>query len=96
LRPIVHEKPKQPLSAFFRFSDAVRATVREEHNLSFEDLAKVLGHMWKELPESEKEPYKEMERRDKEKYQAAMIEFETRYPELKSKKTLRAENKGRR
>lgn len=83
------DKPKMPMSAFLRFNRSVMSQVRKEHpQLTQTDMVTVTGHMWKDLPEDEKAKYDEEYKRDKEKYDAQMMEYYQKYPEMKTKKQL--------
>eukprot|EP00980_Cylindrotheca_fusiformis_P013957 scaffold3625_cov82-Cylindrotheca_fusiformis.AAC.3 len=52
-------KKKKPLSGFMKFSQEHRAKVKEENEgISFGQIGKKLGEMWRELTDEEKEAYK--------------------------------------
>ena len=51
--------PKRPENAYMKFCREKRETVRSENpTMKLGDIAKVLGKMWNELSEDEKESYK--------------------------------------
>lgn len=60
-------KPKQPLSAFFLFSNEKRATLVAE-NKNILEVAKITGEEWKKMTEEQKRPYEEMAKINKEKH----------------------------
>jgi hypothetical protein len=50
--------PKPALSAFFLFSHAVRDQVKAENpNASFGELGRIIGKLWKDLPEADKKAF---------------------------------------
>ncbi|KAL4353206.1 hypothetical protein GQ457_06G037840 [Hibiscus cannabinus] len=66
-------KPKQPMSAFFLFSNERRTTlVAEEKCKSVLDVAKITGQEWKNMTEEQRRPYEEMAKKKKEKYMEEM------------------------
>ncbi|KAL0547011.1 hypothetical protein IC582_016932 [Cucumis melo] len=64
-------KPKQPMSAFFLFSNERRASLVAE-NKNIVELAKIAGEEWKNMTEEQKGPYEEMAKKNKEKYMQEM------------------------
>ncbi len=61
--------PKAPISAFFFFSQEQRAKVKANNpEMSFAEVAKHLGKMWKEMPEEDKAPYHKTAAQDKDRY----------------------------
>ncbi|KAM7257176.1 hypothetical protein ACFE04_012917 [Oxalis oulophora] len=60
-------KPKQPMSAFFLFSNERRAALLTE-NKNVLEVAKILGEEWKNMSEKQKAPYEELAKKNKEKY----------------------------
>ncbi|KAL3362408.1 hypothetical protein AABB24_015013 [Solanum stoloniferum] len=61
-------KPKQPLSAFFLFTNERRAALLAENNNNVKEVAKITGEEWKNMTEQQKAPYEEMAMKKKEKY----------------------------
>lgn len=86
-------RPKAPVSAFLRFNKAHIEHVRANcPHIIQTDLVTVTGHMWKNLDPEERKKYEDAYARDKERYDAEMIEFFKRYPnEKKSKKQIQRE-----
>ncbi|KAJ3391548.1 FACT complex subunit [Lobulomyces angularis] len=65
--------PKKNLSSYFFFMKEKRPEVLEKNpGISFTEVPKVLGKMWSDLKDSEKEPYEEMAKKDKIRYQEEM------------------------
>ena len=53
------EKKKRPLSGFMKFSQQHRAQVKEENpDISFGEVGRKLGEMWRALSDEEKEAFK--------------------------------------
>ncbi|XP_038882160.1 high mobility group B protein 6-like [Benincasa hispida] len=64
-------KPKQPMSAFFLFSNERRASLLDE-NKNVLEVAKIAGEEWKNMTEEQRGPYEEMAKKNKEKYMQEM------------------------
>ncbi|KAJ4770113.1 high mobility group [Rhynchospora pubera] len=64
-------KPKQPMSAFFIFSNERRATLLAK-NKNVVEVAKITGEEWKAMSEKKKAPYEEIARKQKEEYKQQM------------------------
>ncbi|KAL3499247.1 hypothetical protein ACH5RR_038340 [Cinchona calisaya] len=60
-------KPKQPLTAFFLYSNERRATLLAE-NKNVLEVAKILGEEWKNMTEKQRAPYEKMANKNKEQY----------------------------
>ncbi|XP_065858647.1 high mobility group B protein 13-like [Euphorbia lathyris] len=60
-------KPKQPMSAFFVFSNDRRAALLTE-NKNVLEVAKIAGEEWKNMTEEQRRPYEELAKQNKEKY----------------------------
>ena len=68
--------PKRPKTAFFIYSNDVREKVRQDNpGITFGDISRVISTMWKEMDQTEKEPFFAREREDKERYQIEMADF---------------------
>ncbi|KAL6629576.1 hypothetical protein ACP70R_029341 [Stipagrostis hirtigluma subsp. patula] len=60
-------KPKQPMSAYFVYSQERRAAlVAEKKNVP--EIGKITGEEWKNMTEAQKAPYEEVARKQKEEY----------------------------
>jgi len=69
-------KPKRNMSAFFLYSNANRERVKTENpEAKFGDIAKILSQEFKGLPENEKEQWKDLAAKDKERYQREMEDY---------------------
>jgi len=55
--------PKKAVSAFLYYSKEIRGTLPKSA-----DFAKKSGHMWKHLPEDQKQKYRDKETEDKERF----------------------------
>ncbi|KAJ6701835.1 HIGH MOBILITY GROUP B PROTEIN 13, partial [Salix koriyanagi] len=64
-------KPKQPVSAFFLFSNERRAALLAE-NKNVLEVAKIAGEEWKNMTEKQKGPYEKIAKKNKEKYTQEM------------------------
>ncbi|KAI4364680.1 hypothetical protein MLD38_020737 [Melastoma candidum] len=60
-------KPKQPMSAFFLFSNERRSALLAKSK-SIVEAAKIAGEEWKGMNEKLRKPYEEMARQNKERY----------------------------
>ncbi|KAK4365467.1 hypothetical protein RND71_016825 [Anisodus tanguticus] len=60
-------KPKQPLSAFFLFTNERRAALLTENN-NVKEVAKITGEEWRNMTEKQKVPFEEMAMNRKEQY----------------------------
>uniref|UniRef100_A0A2C9WC65 HMG box domain-containing protein n=1 Tax=Manihot esculenta TaxID=3983 RepID=A0A2C9WC65_MANES len=72
-------KPKQPISAFFLFSNERRAALLSEKNVL--EVAKIAGEEWKNMTEEERRPYEEMAKKNKEKYLQEMEAYKQKKDE---------------
>lgn len=71
--------PKKPQTAFFVFIAEFRVQLKEEGStMKPAEVAKVAGEKWKALTAEEKEPYNAKATADKERYAAAMKEYEAK------------------
>jgi len=69
-------KPKVPQSAFLFFSTDKRKEVIAAHpGISFQDIAKALGEMWKNFTEADKKPYEQLSQRDRLRYKDQMEHY---------------------
>lgn len=64
-------KPKQPMTAFFLFSNERRSTLLAD-NKNVLEVAKIAGEEWKNMTEKERAPYEEMANKNKEQYKQEM------------------------
>ncbi|EEF51321.1 high mobility group B protein 13 [Ricinus communis] len=73
-------KPKQPMSAFFLFSNERRASLLAE-NKNVREVAKIAGEQWKNMTEEQKGPYEEMAKRNKLRYMQEMEAYKQKKDE---------------
>ncbi|XP_037487080.1 high mobility group B protein 6-like [Triticum dicoccoides] len=64
-------KPKQPMPAYFLYSQERRAALAAEKK-SVPEIGKITGEEWKGMTEAQKVPYEEVARKQKEEYQKQM------------------------
>ncbi|KAE8722226.1 High mobility group B protein 6 [Hibiscus syriacus] len=75
-------KPKQPMSAFFLFSNERRAALlAEDKSNNILDVAKITGEEWKNMTEEQRRPYDEMAKKNKEKFMEEMEVYKQRKEE---------------
>ncbi|KAI8877096.1 hypothetical protein K501DRAFT_230832 [Backusella circina FSU 941] len=96
--------PVKPPSAYIMFSNDSRAALKDQ-NLSFAELAKIVGDQWKNLSHSEKQNYERMAMRAKDEFLAAVerykltpeyAEYQTYLNEFKLKQSSPSRSFGRR
>jgi len=69
-------KPKVPQSAFLFFSTDKRKDVIAAYpGITFQDIAKKLGEMWKGFTEADKKPYEQKADRDRLRYKEEMEHY---------------------
>jgi predicted RNase H-like nuclease len=70
-------KPKRNMSAFFLYSNANRARVKEENpGIAFGQVAKILSKEFKAIDDAERAKYDKLAVLDKERYQREMEHYE--------------------
>lgn len=68
--------PEKPLSAYAFFFKETQVSIKSENpNSSYEDVAIVVETMWKALGAEQKQKYEEMSRKDRERYEEALIAY---------------------
>ncbi len=45
-------------------------------------ISKIVGDMWAQLPPHEREPYNELARQDKERYEKELRSYQARFPQV--------------
>ena len=71
--------PKKAQSAFMFFSGKMRPKVKAENpDISFGDLGKRIGELYRALTPEEKEPYEKMAADDKKRFAQASAAYETK------------------
>ncbi|WKT43162.1 Sterile alpha motif domain [Fusarium oxysporum f. sp. vasinfectum] len=66
--------PERPPSAYVLFSNKMREDLKSQ-NLTFTEIAKLVGENWQNLNASEKEAYESQANADKEKYHRDLMEY---------------------
>ena len=72
------KKPKRPLSGYGYFCRDYREALESE-KMSFSDMNKKLGSMWKELTEESRKKYIKSSEEDKERYDTEMEIYSNTY-----------------
>jgi hypothetical protein len=68
--------PKRNLTSFFIFSNNMRSKIKEENpGLSFGELGKKVGGLFKDLSPEEKTKYEDLAKEDKIRYKEAMAAY---------------------
>jgi HMG (high mobility group) box len=68
--------PKKALSSFMLFSNEVRSRIKKENpSMSFGDLGKKIGELFRGLSPGEKQKYEEMAKKEKDRYNKALSDF---------------------
>ncbi|KAI8097424.1 high mobility group box domain-containing protein [Halteromyces radiatus] len=71
--------PKRPLSAYMFYSQVNRERVKKENpDITFGQIGKILGREWSELSDKEKDQYIEKAKKDKERYDREMTEYKAK------------------
>ncbi|NWW95986.1 TFAM factor, partial [Rhynochetos jubatus] len=70
------ERPKRPLTSYFRFLKENRAAFRQRNpEMTNMELVKTIADAWKELPASQKQAYEEARRTDWELYEKQLAAY---------------------
>ncbi len=78
--------PKRAMSAYLYYCDEFRQMVRSENpSKSIAEVAKILGEMWRALPEDQKTPYREKAAKDRARYMKIMESYRQKKAEQKQK-----------
>jgi|UniRef100_A0A7S4D1B1 hypothetical protein len=68
--------PKKPMASFFFFCQEKRAEYRKEHpDVTFGEVGKALGELWKQLTAEEKAPFEKQAAQDKQRYEKEMQSY---------------------
>lgn len=68
--------PKRPMSAFLRFSQTRRSIVKMQNpDMSNTDVSRLLGEMWHNAPDSERNPYIEEEIKERNVYKVDVAKW---------------------
>lgn len=70
------KRPKRPTTAYLYFTQHGREKLRKENpDLSFSDMGRGLGELWRSLSAEEKAPYYDMHKADRERYEKEEAEW---------------------
>lgn len=64
--------PIKPPSAYIMFSNDARAEINKNHNMTFVEIAKIVGDQWKHLPNNQKQQYEKVAMKAKDEYLDAL------------------------
>lgn len=64
--------PIKPPSAYIMFSNDARAEINKNHNMTFVEIAKIVGDKWKHLPNNQKQRYEKIAMKAKDDYLDAL------------------------
>jgi hypothetical protein len=68
--------PKRAMTSFLQFSNEQRPKIKTEHpSMTFGELGKKIGEMFRALSAEEKEKYEKLAKIDKERYKKQMSEY---------------------
>ncbi|GKY92361.1 hypothetical protein MPSEU_000207000 [Mayamaea pseudoterrestris] len=68
--------PKRPMSAFLKYSQNRRATIKSQNpDMGNTDVSRLLGEMWRNASEAERRPYIERELRERAEYNEMIKKF---------------------
>ncbi|XP_062435641.1 transcription factor A, mitochondrial [Rhea pennata] len=71
-----HERPKRPLTAYFRFLKEKHSVFRQKNpEMSNMELVKKMADAWRELPASDKQVYEEARKTDWQRYQEQLTAY---------------------
>ncbi|XP_025961798.2 transcription factor A, mitochondrial [Dromaius novaehollandiae] len=71
-----HERPKRPLTAYFRFLKENHSIFRQKNpKMNNMELVKKMAGAWKELPVSEKQAYEEARKTDWQRYEEQLAAY---------------------
>jgi hypothetical protein len=71
--------PKKPLTSFMLFSNENRSRIQKENpSMTFGELGKKIGELFRGLSSSEKQKYEDMSKKAKEQYKKQMQEYENK------------------
>merc|ERR1711934_578928 len=85
--------PKRGKSAYIFFCNDIRARITEENkDLKMTELSKLMGLEWKKLDDEGKQKYKEMAKKDKERYAKEMESYTPPADDVPDESTGKEEN----
>ncbi|NWH82180.1 TFAM factor, partial [Piaya cayana] len=89
------QRPRRPLSAYFRFLKETRPVLREKHpEMSSVELVKKIAGAWKELPATQKQVYEEARKMDWQRYGEQLAAYKAQLTPAQAE-ALKEERKNR-
>lgn len=76
-KPVDTNAPKRPLSAYFLYSNKVRASVMKDNSdATVSEIGKILGEMWKKISGHERSPYEKKAKAQMDAYYIKKEKYE--------------------
>ena len=76
------EKPKKSLTAYVLYCGEKRSKLKEEQpDLTFAEVGKELGRLWRELSQDEKQPFSDKAKELKTEYDVAIKKYKEEHPD---------------
>ena len=86
-KSVKKDKLKKPLNPYFQFIRDERPGVKAKNpDASIGEIAKILGKLWKDLPEDKKQKYKDKAAKDLQKHITIKAKIEKERPKRKPSK----------
>ena len=86
-KPVKKDKLKKPLNPYFQFIQDERPGVKAKNpDATIGEIAKILGKLWKDLPEDKKQKYKDKAAKDLQKHITIKAKIEKERPKRKPSK----------
>lgn len=80
--------PKRAMTSFLCFSNEMRPKLKKEHpDMTFAELGRQLGALFRELTPEGKEKYEQMANRDKDRYKQQMADYKAKEDEAAAEDT---------
>lgn len=71
--------PKRAGSAYLKFASSIRKTIKENNpTFTFAEITRAISEQWKSLSETDKAPFLEMQRKDKERYDIEKAQYDAK------------------
>eukprot|EP01016_Furgasonia_blochmanni_P049712 TRINITY_DN7580_c0_g1_i11.p1 TRINITY_DN7580_c0_g1~~TRINITY_DN7580_c0_g1_i11.p1 ORF type:complete len:269 (+),score=100.56 TRINITY_DN7580_c0_g1_i11:118-924(+) len=90
-KPVDPNKPKKPPTAFLLYYKQQRdQTMKEYQGIPPTEVTKIIGKLWRGLPESEQRPFLEKANMEKAKYKLRLEEYMKDHPEAEGNTNAKA------
>jgi hypothetical protein len=90
------DAPKRALSAWIYFTTAKRPEVKEQNpEKKTTELTTIMSEMWRDYTDEQKQPYKDMEIADKERYQKEKVDYESNSDQSESDTDEKSDKKAK-